>query len=122
MNDRSRARDRHGRAHAPPQIDLDPPQIAPNRHNSGEDRTFLRSPFIWGWFPNGVLLTSTGLASADFFPLVLRLIMARTRVCDRLGRVARQASKLVSIPMSGKMESMNVAVAGGILMYVLRKQ
>jgi TrmH family RNA methyltransferase len=28
----------------------------------------------------------------------------------------------VSIPMSGKMESLNVAVAGGILMYALKKK
>ena len=39
-----------------------------------------------------------------------------------LSDVALQACEPVSIPMPGDMESLNVAVAGGILLYALRKQ
>ena len=39
-----------------------------------------------------------------------------------LSDVALHACEPVSIPMPGDMESLNVAVAGGILLYALRKQ
>jgi TrmH family RNA methyltransferase len=35
---------------------------------------------------------------------------------------AKQLCHRVAIPMPGDMESLNVAVAGGILMYLLRKK
>ncbi|MCO5578394.1 hypothetical protein L7F22_032235 [Adiantum nelumboides] len=39
-----------------------------------------------------------------------------------LSKEARVACRRVSIPMPGKFESLNVAVAGGILLYLLQKK
>jgi TrmH family RNA methyltransferase len=39
-----------------------------------------------------------------------------------LSSKAKETCKAVSIPMSGEMESLNVGVAGGILMYILRPE
>lgn len=39
-----------------------------------------------------------------------------------LSEESRAACRLVSIPMAGRFESLNVAVAGGILLYLLQKQ
>ena len=36
--------------------------------------------------------------------------------------VVKELCESVTIPMEGEMESLNVAVAGGILMYLLKKE
>ena len=54
---------------------------------------------------------------------------ARQGVCLVLGsegqglsETALRACRAVSIPMPGEMESLNVGIAGGILMYLMRKE
>ena len=39
-----------------------------------------------------------------------------------LSETALRACRPVAIPMPGEMESLNVGVAGGILMYLMRKE
>lgn len=39
-----------------------------------------------------------------------------------LSEVSRRACELVSIPMAGGFESLNVSVAGGIFMYMLQNE
>lgn len=53
--------------------------------------------------------------------------LADTKICLVLGsegnglsEKSRQEAKLVAIPMTGEFESLNVAVAGGILLYMLQ--
>lgn len=55
--------------------------------------------------------------------------LAETHLCLVLGaegkglsKRSRQESELVSIPMAGDFESLNVSVAGGIFLYMLQPQ
>jgi TrmH family RNA methyltransferase len=59
---------------------------------------------------------SQGLAdSLVDFPLCLVLGSEGSGLSEK----SRQVGELVSIPMAGEFESLNVSVAGGILMYML---
>lgn len=68
---------------------------------------------------NPVLTLSKGLAdSLAELPICLVLGSEGTG----LSETSRSACELVSIPMAGEFESLNVSVAGGIFMYVLQPE
>lgn len=70
-----------------------------------------------GWSP---LAADIDGIAIDALPKQEKVILILGNEGEGISATASKNAKIITIPMSGKMESLNVAVAGGILMHILR--